>query len=350
MPSSIRSTRALLAALAALGGFLSFSNAQSVATTPVGAMTYSLPATSQSVATHFSVPLVSAPVFSGPVASLTSNTLTFSGTPFTAGSLSVAGSPFFLRISSGAQAGRMILVTANTTNSVTLDTTDNSGQTTALDLSGFAVSAGDKVELVPGDTLGTMFGTGGSLILTGNASPLFADTVSIWNKNTGKNDIFFYDGTKWRTTTVNSNRDNQVLYPETGLIISRPSGRSALSFTVLGTVPVVKPLIKTTGSASTIHTGTSYPVDMTLSQLAFAGWVKNNNVLFADQISVWNASTGKFDIYYQRADNSQWNRSGGGTTDRSAVVVPAGTGFRITKTGTVSGSSSFLSVNIPYTL
>lgn len=356
MPSSIRSTRALLAAFAALSGFLSFSNAQSVATTPVGAMTYSFPATGvgQTASTYIAIPLNNPSIYSGPVASLTGTTLTFAGTPFTTGQLAQAGSPYFARIATGAQAGRTVLVTANTANSITVDVTDRSSQTTNLDLGGFAVAAGDRIEIIVGDTLASFFGdnTGGNpLTFSGGTFLSNADTVSIYNKGTAKFDTYFYSTTAgyWRLSNVNANANNTVLYPENGVGILRRASRPVVSFTVLGDVPSVKPITKVTTNSS-IFSSIRVPAPVTLAQLQLSNWTKSNFVSSADTLSLYNPTTGRFDVYFQRADNNQWRKSGGGTVDQSALVIQPEAIVGFLKRGTVSGATSYLSYPLPYTL
>jgi uncharacterized protein (TIGR02597 family) len=362
MPSSIRSTHALLAAFAALGGFLSLSNAQSVATTPVGAMTYALPATGAVPATNsqFAVVLSNPAVFSGAVSAVGTNTITVSGTPFTAGGLAQVGSPYFVKIVSGAQAGRSVLVTANTTSQVTVDTTDNSTATTDLTTSGFAVAVGDKIEIVVGDTLASFFGdntVGNPLILVGGNGALQADTIGIYNKVTSKQDAYFYSTTLgyWRLSSNTANANNLVLYPETAYSMTRRANRTASSFTVLGDVPKVSQKIKFTPQATpsgsrTIFTNLSFPANTTFGQLNLTNWTKSNSAISADTIGIFNPVTSKNDVYFQRLDN-QWRKSTDLSTDQSGTVIPAGAPVTVLKRGIVSsGPTSYFSAQLPYSL
>jgi uncharacterized protein (TIGR02597 family) len=360
MPSHIRSTRALLAALAAVGGFLSLSNAQSVATTPVGAMTYSLPATGTSaVNSQFAVVLSNPAVFSGAVSAVGTNTITVSGTPFTAGGLAQVGSPYFVKITSGAQAGRSMLVTANTTSQLTVDTTDNTTAATDLTTSGFAVAAGDKIEVVVGDTLASFFGDnsgGNPLILVGGGSAFAADTVGIYNKTTSKFDAYFFSTTLgyWRHSSSTTNANNLVLYPENAYSMTRRASRPASSFTVLGDVPKVSQKIKITPSVSgtkTLFTNLSFPANTTFGQLNLTNWTKNNSSFTADTIGIYNSLTAKNDVYFQRSTDSQWRKVGDTTTDQSGVVIPAGTPITVLKRAAVStGPTSYLAAQLPYSL
>ena len=331
---------------------------QNATTTPVGAMTYSFPATTSLTSSYISVPLTDSTVYSGAVQSFTSTTLTFSGTPFTAGAFAQAGSPYFVRFQSGVQAGRILLVTANTANTVTLDVTDNSGQTTNQDASGFSVAANDTVQIFPGDTLASFFGTAvdvngylTTVALKGGSGVLQADTVSIYNRIYARQDAYFFSTTLgyWRSTASTANQNSTILYPNTSFGISRRSGRPALSFTVLGDVPSVTPKIKTPGGSQAVYGSNPYPVDMTLGTLSLTNWTKSNSVLSADTINIYNPTLAKMDTYYQKLDGT-WRKSGDAVTDRSSLSIPAGSFLGFLKRGSVSGATSFLSSPLPYSL
>lgn len=328
---------------------------QTATTTPVGAMTYSFPATTQLTGSYISIPLTSPPVYSGVVQSLTATTLTFSGTPFTEGGFSQAGAPYFLRFQTGAQTGRTILVTANTSNTVTLDVTDNSSQTTNLNTSGFAVAPGDAVQVMPGDTLASFFGDNtieNPLVLVGAAGALAADTVSIYSKTTGRFESYFFSTSlqRWRSTTASTlSKNDTVIYPESSIGIGRRSGRPPLAITVTGDVPTVAGKSKTVGGTQGIYTSSRFPVDMTLSQLNLTNWTKSNSALSADTLSIYNTTSGKWDGYYQKLDGS-WRKIGNAVVDESGFVIPAGISIGLLKRGSVSGSTSYISASIPYSL
>ncbi len=319
-------------------------------------MTYSFAATtSQGSTSYIAAPLTNPSVYAGPVASLTSTAISFAGTPFTAGALAQVGSPYFVRIASGAQAGRIMLVTANTANSVIVDVTDNSAQTTNLDTSGFALAAGDRVEIIVGDTLAGLFGdnTGGNpLVFVGGTSVFTADAVGIYNRSTAKFDAYFFSTSNgyWRTSASAANANNTVIYPEASLQIARKTNRPLTSLTILGDVPVISPLTKARGSASTAYNSTRFPVNMTLAQLSFNNWTRGTSTFTADTIGIYNSATAKLDVYYQLA-SGQWRKSTDSATDQSGVVIPAGVGIAISRRSTtLSGATSFVSSTLPYTL
>lgn len=353
----VSSSRVLLAAVSLLGGLFLSSQAgygQSVATTPVGAMTYTFPATTQVTTTYISIPLTNPAVYTGPVASLTANTITFSGTPFTSGELAQTGSPFFARIATGPQAGRTMLVTGNTANSITVDTTDNSSQTTALNLSGWSVAQGNRVEIIVGDTLAGMFGDGSGanpLKFTGGSNILSSDAVAIYSKTSARLISYFYSTELgyWRTTSSTTNQNNLILYPENAIAITRRENRPSVSLSVIGIVPEQKQLTKITGNTTTIHSSHRLPVDIMLGDITLPNWTKADNILLADTFGIYNPSTARFDTYFQTTSGS-WRRSGAGTADQSSVVIHAGTMVAFLKRAPVSGIDSFIAFNLGYTL
>ncbi|MCX6970661.1 MAG: TIGR02597 family protein [Verrucomicrobia bacterium] len=332
--------------------------AQNATTTPVGAMTYTFNATVGLVNTYMSVPLTDTPVFSGPVQSVGNATLTFSGTPFVANALAQAGSPYFLRLQSGAQIGRTMLVTANTGNSTTVDITNNTSQSTSLTSGNFTVAAGDMVQIFAGDTLGSFFGTTANattgylngIALMGNATLARADTVSIYNRVTARQDAYFFSTTLgyWRTGSSTVNANGVILYPDASLGITRRAGRPTISFTVLGDVPAVAPKIKTAGNNQPVYGANPFPVDMTLGTLNLVNWTRNDLLARADTINIFNPLLAKMDTYYQKADGS-WRKSGDTITDQSSFSLPAGSAVGFLKRGAVSGSGSFLGAALPYT-
>ncbi len=350
------SPRPLAACAALLFAALTTLNAQSVATTPVGAMVYSFPATGSTSLTsiHVAFPLTAAAIYTGPIQSATGNSITVAASPFTSNQLAQSDSPYILKIASGTQAGRRMLITANTANTITVDVSDNSSSETPLNEVGFSVAQGDRIEIFPADTIAGIFGTNGPgdpIVIAGGSSALVADTINIYNKATLRNDIIFFSTTlgHWRTNTATTNINNRVIFPEEGLVINRRANRTATSLTIVGEVPKIRPLAKTTGSGSVITTSTLHPADTTLAQLNIANWTKSNNALTGDTLSIYNPLTLKNDVYFQRTDN-EWRLVGGGSVNRNSVVIPAGTSFTVLKRNSATGANSFLSFELPYSL
>lgn len=332
---------------------------QTATTTPVGAMTYSFPATTAVTNTVISFPLIATPVFAGKISNLTANTITATSAGWTAGMFSTASQPYFVRFTTGNQVGRTIKITGNTVDTLTLDNTDNSTQTTALDLSGWAVvagSAGDGFEIIAGDTLASMFGDGtidNPLLFVGHPVISLADIVSVYNKSTSLWEAYYFNTSAgaWRKKGSAISENNTVLFPDASVMITRRANRPATqNLSLLGSVPITAPLSKTTGAQSTVYISTRFPVDTTLSQLNLIGWASHDVISLADRLSIYDPTTSLWEVFYRHATSGQWRKKGS-TIDYSNLVIPAGKAIGITKRSSVSGSASFLkSTALPYSL
>ena len=324
----------------------------SATTVPVGVVNYTLPATSQLTNNFLAVPLLPQPVFSGRVSAFDANFVEVTGTPFTDGDLSQPDSPFFLKITDGAQAGRMVLITGNTSNRLYVDTSDNSAQVTPLNSSSFSIAVGDPIQVVPGDTLASFFGDNTAdnpIIIVGASSPLSADTVGIYNRTTSRHDIFYFSTSlgHWRTTSSTVNRNNTILFPESSFILTRRAGRPALTLSISGEVPSVSPLTKISGSNQVVYSSSRFPIPLALSELSLQNWTKSNSPLSADTLGVYNPTLSKFEVYFQRLD-STWRKVGDSSTDQSNFIINPESAVVFQKRGSVSGSTSYLSTPLPY--
>ena len=340
-------------ALAASQALASATSSVSVASLPQGMVVI----TTGSVGStnYISLPLSSNAIYTGSVTSVGANTINVSNTPFTMNLASI-GSPYFVKFLSGREAGRTLLITGNSTNSLTVSTTDNSSQTVSLQTSNFAVSSGDSFEVVPGDTLASLFGTGtknNPLALTGGSSYVSADWVNIYNPTTGSWQIYFFNTalSYWTLEGSSGNANATVLYPYSGLSITRHSATEPVPFIVLiGRVPEVQVMVKTTGSNAITYVSTGYPVGMTLSQLNFgSNWTKGTSTATADVVSVWNSTTKTFVSYYE-LPTSAWCQAGTTTADKGSTVLPPGGCLALQQHMTVSGATSYLTLSVPYSV
>jgi uncharacterized protein (TIGR02597 family) len=331
----------------------------SVSTVPCGFETLTVPATSatQTTTTYLTLPLLNAPVFSGGVTVLSTDTLTVAGSPWTAGEFTAAGSPYFVAITSGKQAGRFLLITRNTTNALAVAITDQSTQSTGLNATGFSVEPNDNFQIIPGDTLSSYFGentTASPLLLRGGTSATTADTVSIYEPVLGSSLVYYFNTTSktWTSTTASGSQNNVIIYPEAVLGITRRPNGAQLNLEMTGNVPQVSPLIKTIGGGKAVYGSTGLPIYTRLNGLAFAGWVQSNSVTTADTVGLWNPTLAAWQVYYQLPNQNgvagQWRLSGNATTDQSGLAIQAGTGFQITKRANLSGASSFLAEPLSY--
>ena len=336
-------------------------------TIPEGVITLNLAATGsgQNLTSYFSLPLTADPVYTGVVSAISASTtnddtisVADSPAPWTSGALATAAAPYFVKFLSGNETGRVILVTANTTNSVTLDITDHSSQTTPLNATNFNVQVGDAFEISPADTLGSVFGnntTQNPLLLNGSSSLFTADTVSLYNPALFRWQAYYFNTTAgyWELSGTTTNANNTILYPYGALTITRRPNEAATAIAVTGRVAEVPIITKTTGSNAIVYGSTDYPADLTLSQLQLGpNWSKSSSVFTADTISIWDAALFRFDTYYQLSTDSTWRKSGNSSTDQSSFVIPTGSAIGILKRGTVSGQASFVPTvsTLPYSL
>lgn len=328
-------------------------------------MEFSLP---HGVTSYLSLPLTREATYTGAVASVTANTISVDDAPapFTT-SLATAAAPYFVKFLSGSEAGRVLLVDANTTNTLTLDTTDHTtGSAVALTATGFSVETGDTFEIFPGDTLASVFGTGvaGSpLVLTGGTTLTVADEVALYTTVGAAAKVYFFNTVSgfWEAsgTAVNAlgqaaaasklNANDTIIYPYSAFAVTRRANHPDTSLVLLGRITPVNASTKTVSRAG-VYTSSHYASDIMLSQLKFgSNWEKGNTATTADTLSVWNSTTHAFDIYYQKPD-STWRKYGDNTTDQSSFTIPAGAVTTIHKLAVVTGAQAFLVSAMPYTL
>lgn len=313
---------------------------------PVGCMTYPL---TSGATTSFGVPLLHLPAHTGIASTVTSNALSVSDAGWTPNQFASGGVVYFAAIKTGLQAGRTLLVLGNTSNSLTLDVED-----TPLDAAGFAVTPGaDTFELFEGDSLGTLFGNSADANgflpsgLKGGTSRRNADNVQLFEGTVAA--TYFFNTSVGTWVMVNGgtiSRNGLILYPDDGLLLTRrgPTG----SLTILGRPPTTRLLTKVPGGTVAVM-ALRFPVNTTLGGLNFGEpgtWLAGSSSTVADTVSLWTGS--RWDAYFKNLSN-QWLRSGGGGTDQSAILIPAGTSIRISRKGSATGPAAHLGQALPYT-
>ena len=328
-------------------GCLVFEIPARASTAPVGYLTYALPATSATTTAYISTPLNAASVYSGTVAVAGPNTITDSNANWNNGEFSQP--PCHVLITSGTQAGRTLAVIANTGTQLTVDVTDDSPQSTALNLPGFAIASGDSFEIVPNDTIESFFG---SATLAGGPDIGTADSVALWNGRNGAFDFYYFNTNvgHWvkNGDATLADAGNLALPAYAAMAIVRQAGRSPARLVLGGNPPTVAPLLKLIGGDSIQYYGSSVPVDLALDQLGLgANWARGHTDITADVISIYNAAHTKWKSYFERR-SGKWLKPGG-TDDKGATVVTAGSGIAFRKHQSVSGASSFIQISLPYT-
>ena len=195
-------------------------------------------------------------------------------------------------------------------------------------------SNGATYEIIPADTLATLFGTADddSLLLQGAGEALQADLVQVWG---GASWINFYFNTDWgrwaRDLDVEGSpsRNTFLLRPDRGVMITR-RGATDLEIAVVGRVLVTPPRAvhaRTQNALSFL--ATMQATDTTLGELALQtenrshAWLGSADPAQADLLVVW-AGASWFSFYFN-SDSGHWQRVGETDTNRDSYVIKAGT-------------------------
>ncbi len=361
----------LVALLAFAFATLSVSNLSAqnatVTTVPVGALSATITASTNGTSyavSQISFPLLADPlVASGgnvvtPAGSLrgtidsattatTSSTITTSTGGWTVGQLAQAAYPMYVRLSSGAQAGLTLLITANTATTLTVT---NQG----VDLS---TLAGASYEIKAGDTLLGLFGAGN---LTGAAAPKGGtaanfsanrtDRVTINNGAAVFNYYYNTDFSQWRRAGSNADQGNVAISPQAGIVYSRIA-TTAYTITATGSVPVGQTIVAVARQGLGIY-GRQFPADTTLGDLGIqnlANWRKANasgvTAATSDRVIVLNGASVL--SYYYDNTNSQWRRLGS-SANQNTVSISAGSSIRISRSG--ASGTDYYTLSPNYTL
>ena len=323
--------------------------AQTATTTPVGFITVTVPGTpdpNTPANIPISIPLYATASFQGSVFTVDSaTTFTLTGAAFTAGQFgppSTTQAPYLVRIKVGTQVGKFWLITGNTNNQLTVQN-PYGGTTNIVGV----VGVGDSCEIVPANTLGSVFGTTSPVVGTGaSASAITADNVLLFNGETW--DTYYHNGTNWKQSPGLLNKNNTAIYPDEGAFIIRKGASFAL--TLMGTVPSTIEKTDLNGAVAPdpgyTFISNRFPVDSTLNTVALQttpNWVSGLSANAADNVLIWNAGTQTWDTFYY--NGTIWKQSPG-IGDKGATSIPTGTGVFVIRTGV--GTSS-LTQNLPYT-
>ncbi len=271
---------------------------------------------------------------SGTIAAVDGSTLTVSGAGWTDSALAQPEFPYDMLLVSGSGSGARLAVTANTADTVTV---------TGRDLAALGVSAGDAYQLLPVDTLDTLFG---SDTFQGGEDPASADVIAIGEQARVS---YFYStaNSQWQSTDGSTTNAGNTRLPPNGMIaVVRKSGSFAM--TLVGAVPVT-PTNTPVANTGNTYTHTGFPVTISLGDLALqdhlAGWVADTNLLAVDFLQV--AAGASWVTYFH--NGTHWQRTPGDTTNRDNVVIQAGTPIRIIRQSGAAGDTPLV-LPLPYTL
>lgn len=310
------------------------ASAQEVRSRPVGYLVQTIPAgQTRSFSIPFDADTSSLANSIGRLTAVGTNYLENSAAAWTPGAFTTAAAPYFVRLTSGAHAGRIFRLIAPDNTATRLYVDDEGVGLTTLGLE--TGSAGAAFELIPGDTLATFFGTttnGNTLVLQGAGDPTAADLVQVWG---GAAWLNFYYNTVWsrwaRDTDVITDpaRDHLLLRPDRGVMITR-RGSTALDIAVIGRVLATpqRALHTRTENALTFL-ATMQAGDRTLGALGLQNgtrtqaWRTGASADDADLLYVWSGAS--WFIFFYNSTAGHWQRAGDPTADRDAFVIKAGT-------------------------
>lgn len=267
----------------------------------------------------------------GRVEGVTASTVSHYTAGWAAGALAVPATPWAIRFTSGAAAGKTLPITGNTTNTVTIS---------GASLSAIGVAVGDAFELVATKTLGShLTGIG----LTGSTSAASADVVQVRSGTAWVSYYYNTTAAAWRRTIGSTASANTVtISAESGLLITRRGATLPLLTIgrVLGTT--FRPPVFNAGT--TVLT-TGYPKASSLGDLAvqtrLTGWRSGTTTAAADQVLLYNGSGWTTYLY----NGSSWQTTTG--SNANAVPLPAGSLFTIQRPGTTSGTTDLI-LNLAY--
>jgi uncharacterized protein (TIGR02597 family) len=344
----------------------SLASAQ-VTTDPVGFTTASLLSNSD---TLVSIPFTQPPEFTGAIQSAASNVITVSGSPgwttnqFVYAAVTQPKHYYALIGSSSPKEGHTYAVTANSGNTLTVDTSSDN-------LSG--ITAGTQVVLIPNWTIGTLFrATDANVSFTpSTATRTFKTQILIPNySGVGVNlaystSVYFFsnnvNGTTgnvgWRVVGDNSTpRDDDPLLPDGYIVVRNSNGAPTLPLTALGAVLTKKlavPLVTNATQAQDNALSMVRPVNVPLASTgltpadgSFVATTATRN--FQDELLVYDNSATSFNkspsaIYFYSnnvngtSNNVGWRLVGDNTTPHDSDVIPAGSAFTIRKAANGTG-------------
>jgi hypothetical protein len=280
------------------------------------------------------------------------NTLSNANANWTPGELSAVTNRFLVEMTSGAGAGRMLLIAtnSNTPTAVTIQASDVSAA--GGNLSTLGIAAGDKYRIRPVDTLRSFFGTPATTGIVGGTTPAGADTILVFSN--GNPITYFYHSTsnRWVQNAPGlPDASHTPIPPYVGIQYSR-IGAQPLVFVTTGRVPWQSNRVVPIRNGGSTLVSQYWPVATAISNLGFqnmSGWARGTNTRTADRILVSTSPGTTARTYFFHSISNAWVESAPGTPLRGNVIVPVGSSITVTRASNASGFSSFIQP-VPYNL
>jgi len=257
-----------------------------------------------------------------------------------------AVNPYYVRLRTGAAAGRVLLVEANTASRLCLNTDDADLTQPA----GGPVAPGDAFELVPADTLASLFPAG---TLQGGDSAARSDNVQVWGGSDYRTFYFNTTRNRWEESSVpETDCSAVVLRPDRGFLVVRRAATD-LRLVMIGRVAEVAPVYwHARPGVTLLSTGSS--VDLTLGSLGLqrraGGWLGASDPVAAftdaDLVEVQYGRATKW--FYFDTGRHQWQLAGDDTVrDQNDLKLPAGTPVFIHRLEASAPADAFITMPAP---
>ncbi|MFA6960499.1 MAG: hypothetical protein WC205_07105 [Opitutaceae bacterium] len=303
-------------------GFSVEASAQSVTTTPVGAVTVTIGVGVNPLAVNMLRPAV----FSANVSAVNAAILTIQG-QVNVGAQLAADEPYYIEIYSGALKGDRFDVDVPATISLgngTLVVSASSANNTVSFQDYCAALLNAKIVLRKHITLSDIQAAS-SVALVGNNDAALADRVQLYDTESNSYTTYYLrsNGVDWRQLGSTQQLAKKPIVPGVGVFFTKQNSPCTLTF--LGEVSVNDfALVWYSGNQLV-----SYPWPMDVSPMSLGatqanGWVGNNSFALADQIQVYNVQNRAYDTYFLRGDGLKW-RMAGTTTEVTSIPVVAST-------------------------
>ena len=224
----------IFATTAVLFAFASVASAQTATTDPVGFVSVTVPAQSDAV---LAVPLNRSAAFKGKIQTISSNVITVAGTPAWTANQFVQAIPtqndtFAIQIATGTKEGLIAKVTANGTNTLTVqfDAGDDLTGVKSVDVDG--ILNADEIDVLPYWTPASLFttapGAGVQILLIPTSTP---------GTNLSASSILVFTGSAWLNTSNFQSADHSPLQFAQAFIL-RNNAVAPLAVSLVGAVPM----------------------------------------------------------------------------------------------------------------
>jgi uncharacterized protein (TIGR02597 family) len=303
--------------------------AASLVSEPVGCVRVVIPSPAPGETTRkvLGIPFNRASLFRGIVTSVSGSTIK-AGTPaWTSGQF--VSAVHYLKFRTGPNAGRYFTVTGNTADTLTVSAP------------GVAIAEKQVFEIVPAQTLGSLFGTTSVALRTG-PDEASADLVRIQDGNVWN--TYFHNGAQWLISGGTASQNGTIIRPEQGLIVVA-GGTSPVSLALRGSVSITSEASLLPGSGEAL-VANRLPFDTTLSALkiqSLSGWTKGASASVADNLMRWDGSS--WNVYYHTG--ARWQMAGS-QASQDGASLPVGEALLIRRREGSTASATFLDTAAPF--